>query len=148
MTILIFGAKMARYHYLAKKIRNLPLFWKYVRIYHFFETRVCRKTRASSKNLSSLKKYTSNFQNFSMILEFHELKYHGKLNFAKLEYPKSDKSLHIFETVVVWQIATQFTKRCYLAIFAHIWRRILVTKLYFVANYKHSATIYILCFLM
>ena len=28
------------------------------------------------------------------------LKYHGKLDFAKLEYPKSDRFLHIFETVV------------------------------------------------
>ena len=28
------------------------------------------------------------------------LEYHGKLDFAKLEYPKSDRFLHIFETVV------------------------------------------------
>ena len=35
-----------------------------------------------------------------MALEFHELEYHGKLDFAKLEYPKSGKSLYIFEIVV------------------------------------------------
>ena len=35
-----------------------------------------------------------------MVLKFHKLEDHGKLNFAKLEYPKSDRSLHIFETVV------------------------------------------------
>ena len=35
-----------------------------------------------------------------MVLEFHELEYHGKLDFAKLEYLKSDKSLHISETVI------------------------------------------------
>ena len=29
-----------------------------------------------------------------------ELKYHGKLDFAKLEYSKSDRLLHISETVV------------------------------------------------
>ena len=33
-----------------------------------------------------------------MILEFYKLEYHGKLNFAKLEYPKNDTLLHIFET--------------------------------------------------
>ena len=35
-----------------------------------------------------------------MVLEFYELEYHGKLDFAKLEYPKSGSSLHISETVV------------------------------------------------
>ena len=45
----LFGAKMAHYHYLAKKISNLPLFWKYIRIYHLFETRVCRETRVWRK---------------------------------------------------------------------------------------------------
>ena len=29
-----------------------------------------------------------------------KLEYHEKLNIAKLEYPKSGKSLYIFETVV------------------------------------------------
>ena len=29
-----------------------------------------------------------------------KLKYHGKLEFSKLKYPKSGKSLYIFETVV------------------------------------------------
>ena len=35
-----------------------------------------------------------------MVLEFHKLEYHGKLNFTKLEYPKSDRSLYISEIVV------------------------------------------------
>ena len=35
-----------------------------------------------------------------MVLEFMKLEYHEKLDFAKLEYSKSDKSLHIFEIVV------------------------------------------------
>ena len=33
-------------------------------------------------------------------LEFLELEFHGKLNFHKLEFQKSDKSLHIFKTIV------------------------------------------------
>jgi len=39
-----------------------------------------------------------------MILEFMELEYHGKLNFAKLEYSKSNRSLHILEIVVDYNI--------------------------------------------
>ena len=39
-----------------------------------------------------------------MVLKFIELEYHGKLDFAKLEYPKSGKSLHISETVVNYNI--------------------------------------------
>ena len=35
-----------------------------------------------------------------MVLKFHKLEYHGKLDFATLEYPKSGWFLHIFETVV------------------------------------------------
>ena len=35
-----------------------------------------------------------------MILEFHKLEYHGKLDFTKFEYKKSGRFLHIFETVV------------------------------------------------
>ena len=100
-----------------KICRDLPPFWN-----------------SSSKNSSSLKKYTSNFlekflwyssswnssiiknfQNFPMVLEFHELEYHEKLDFAKLKYPKDDKSLHIFETVVYYNIVC---KQCYLAIVA------------------------------
>ena len=33
-------------------------------------------------------------------LEFSELKFHGKLEFYKLEFKKSDRSIHIFKTVV------------------------------------------------
>ena len=36
-----------------------------------------------------------NFQNFSMVLE-----YHGKLDFTKFEYLKSGRSLHFSETMV------------------------------------------------
>ena len=36
-----------------------------------------------------------NFQNFSMVLE-----YYGKLDFIKLKYQKSSRSLHISEIVV------------------------------------------------
>ena len=36
-----------------------------------------------------------NFENFSMVLEYHE-----KLNFTKLEYQKNSRSLYIFETMV------------------------------------------------
>ena len=50
----------------------------------------------SSKNSNSLKKYTlKNFENFSMVLE-----YHRKLDFAKFEYQKSDRFLHIFKIMV------------------------------------------------
>ena len=35
-----------------------------------------------------------------MVLGFHKLEYHEKLDFAKLEYPKIDKFLHIYETVI------------------------------------------------
>ena len=39
-----------------------------------------------------------------MVLKFLELEYSGKLDFAKLEYPKSSKSLYIFGTVVNYNI--------------------------------------------
>ena len=29
----------------SNKIINLPLYWKYLEIYHIFETRVCHETR-------------------------------------------------------------------------------------------------------
>jgi len=35
-----------------------------------------------------------------MVFEFHKLEYHEKLDFTKLEYQKSDRFLHISETVV------------------------------------------------
>ena len=35
-----------------------------------------------------------------MVLEFHELEYHGKLEFPKLEFPISGRFLHISEIVV------------------------------------------------
>ena len=34
-----------------------------------------------------------------MVLEFMELEDHGKFDFSKFEFPKSDRSLYIFETV-------------------------------------------------
>ena len=37
-----------------------------------------------------------------MVLDFMKLKYHGKLDFTKLEYKKSGQSLHISETVAIY----------------------------------------------
>ena len=39
-----------------------------------------------------------------MVIEFHKLEYHGKLDFFTLKYPKSGRSLHIFEIVVDYNI--------------------------------------------
>ena len=39
-----------------------------------------------------------------MVLEFHKLKYHGKLDFAKLKYPKSGRNLYISEAIVNYNI--------------------------------------------
>ena len=47
--------------------------------------------------------------------EFMELKYHEKLDFAKLEYPKSDRSLHISEIVVDCNIVC---KKCVIWLFS------------------------------
>ena len=35
-----------------------------------------------------------------MVIKFHKLEYHEKLDFAKLEYPKSGRFLHISEIMV------------------------------------------------
>ena len=43
--------------------------------------------------------YFSNFF-FYFLFFFMELEYHGKLEFPKLEYPKSGRFLHISETMV------------------------------------------------
>ena len=60
---------MAYYHYLAKKISNLSLFWKYAEIYHIFETWVL-------KTWVFKKKYTLNLPEIKF---FMELEYHGKI---------------------------------------------------------------------
>lgn len=44
------------------------------------------------------------WKNFSMVLEFYKLEYHEKFDFAKLEYPKSNRSLYIFETMIYCNI--------------------------------------------
>ena len=50
---------------------------------------------------SSIKKNFDKFEcYFFKKLDFMEFEYHGKLEFPKLKYPKSDKSLHIYEIVV------------------------------------------------
>ena len=59
---------------------NLSLFWKNVGIYHFLGTRV------SWKNFPT---------NLKAILKKKKNQVHGTL-----EHPKSDKSLHIFKTMV------------------------------------------------
>ena len=67
-----------------------------------------------------------------MVLEFHELEYYEKLDFAKLEYSNSGKFLYIFKTVVDCNIVYKkvLSKRCYLAIFAS---RSLLTSLYHIS---------------
>ena len=81
-------AQIIHYHYLVKKkISNLPLFWIYVGIYHLFETRVYENR--VYREIWVLQKI------FKIELEYHE-----KLDFPKLEYPKSGRSLHISKTVV------------------------------------------------
>ena len=39
-----------------------------------------------------------------MVIKFHKLEYHEKLDFAKLEYPKSGRFLHISEIMVDYNI--------------------------------------------
>ena len=83
---------------------DLPLFAKYLAIYQLFEirvckTRVCRVTRVLE--LEFFEKITFKFAVLFFIkLEFMELKYHGKLDFPKLKFPISGRSLHISKTVV------------------------------------------------
>ena len=107
----------------SEKISNILLFWKYAGIYYLFWNSSLWNSSlpwiSSSKNSRSLKKciqknfknflwYSKswnsstikNFQNFSIVLEFHKLEYQGKLDFTTLEYPKSSTSLHNFETMV------------------------------------------------
>ena len=53
------------------------------------------------QKLKFFEKYTlKDFENFSIVLEFKELEYHGKLDFTKLEYLKNVRSLYIYETMV------------------------------------------------
>ena len=86
---------------------NLPLFLKYLKIYHIFETQFCVNWVfnvtfkifswcSSSMNSSFIK----NFQNFFVVLKFHELKYHWKLDFHKIEFQKGGRLLNILQTVV------------------------------------------------
>ena len=83
----------------SKKINNLLLFWKYIGIYHLFKTRVC-KTQICHKTRVLLKKYTlKNFEIFFYGIRVHRTWVLGKLNFAKLEYPKNDRSLRVFKIV-------------------------------------------------
>lgn len=89
--------KMAHYYCISKKLTIYHCFENMKRYSTFFETRVCKIRvcckKLSSKNLSSFKKYTQkNFENF--------LWYYEKFNIATLEYPKSDRFLHIFEIVI------------------------------------------------
>ena len=43
-----------------------------------------------------------------MILKFYKLKYHEKLDFAKLKYPKNGRSLYISEIVIDCNIFSYF----------------------------------------
>ena len=39
-----------------------------------------------------------------MVFEFHKLEYYKKFDFIKLEYPKIDRFLYIFKTVINYNI--------------------------------------------
>ena len=85
---------------------DLPLFAKYLAIYHLFEirvckTRVCRVTRVLE--LEFFEKITFKFA----VLFFMKLEYHEKLDFPKLEFPISGRSLHISKTVVDYKILSK-----------------------------------------
>ena len=81
---------------LVKIFGDLPLFWNYILMYIFFETRVCHVIRVLwKKKLSSLSYY---FYRIRVLrtqvirqiwwLFFIEFKLHGKLEFHKLEFHK------------------------------------------------------------
>ena len=55
------------------------------------------------------------FEYHGKIFEFMALKYHEELDFAKLKYPKSDRSLHISETVVDCNIVC---KKCVICLYS------------------------------
>ena len=76
-----------------------------------------------------------------MVLEFHKLKYHGKLDFAKLKYPKSGRNLHISETIVNCNIVYKKCA-CKVVIYNYI-----LCWLYFMTKSVIIALIYFLVFL-
>ena len=76
-----------------KIYKNLSLFKIWI-----CETQVCCETRVL-KTWVLWKKYSEKFWKFFMKPEYHEI-----LDFAKLKYPKSGRSLYIFETVVNYNI--------------------------------------------
>ena len=69
-------AKMAHYHYLAKKISNLSLFYKYVRINYFLKLKFMKFKFFVKLEFQKLdffsKKYSEKFWKFFMVLEFME----------------------------------------------------------------------------
>ena len=114
---------MVLYHCLGKICMDLPLFVKYFsNLSLFFLNSILWKSSfpwySSSWNLSYIKKS----QNFFLILEFHELKYHKKLDFHKIKFKKSGRLLNILQTVVDCKI---FLK---IVVFGHFGPYIQVTK--------------------
>ena len=80
------------------------------------------------QKIESFEKIYFNFtRKFFIVLKFLELEYSGKLDFAKLEYLKSSKSLYIFGTMVNYNIV------CKKGLFGYF--RPILTKPKF---YKHS----------
>ena len=77
----------------SKKISNLSLIWTFLKLEF--------AVKLKFQKLEFFEKIYFKFAGkFFMLLEFMELEYHGKLNFAKLKDPKSDRFLHISEIMV------------------------------------------------
>ena len=92
-----------------KIFMNLPMFAKYLTIYHFFETQFCKNrvfhirvswTWVLWKKFHSTWVPSKYFKIFSWYLSsFMELKCHEKLNFLEIEFQKSNKLLNISQIV-------------------------------------------------
>ena len=92
--------KNSQIAYFYKLCYNLSLFWKYVRIYHFFAhsslAKSCFSWYSSSWNSSTIEKFSDKFEvHFFKKLEFLRFEFQGKFKFQK-----SCRSLYIFKTVV------------------------------------------------
>ena len=79
----------------SKIFRNLPPFWNSI-LWKSIGTFKKFSWCSSSMNSSFIKK----FQNFFVVLKFHELKYHWKLDFHIIEFQKGSRLLNISQTVV------------------------------------------------
>ena len=79
---------MAHYHYLAKKLAIYHCFGNMKKSTTFLKLKLVKlefAVKLEFPNLEFFEKiYSENFWKFFIVLE-----YHGKLNFAKFEYPKT-----------------------------------------------------------